>query len=75
MASPLGPCALVCCSCGGMRLECSLEFGRSSFFTHRNLILLSLGRLNTIAISSIKMGFILYMHFMEEAGEKSGQLV
>lgn len=42
-------------------MEYSLEFGRSSFFTHRDLILLSLGRLNTIAISSMINGvYIVY---------------
>lgn len=57
MSSTLDLFDLFYCRRGGISLEDSLEFGRLSFFTHHNLILLSLGRLNTIAISSMINGF------------------
>lgn len=62
MSSPLGPFDLFCFRCRGISWEYSLEFDRLSFVTHRNLILLSLGRLNAIAISSVINGvYITYV--------------
>lgn len=52
-------------------MEYFLEFDRLSFFTHHNLILLSLGRLNTIAISSLINGFYIASTFCGGRGRKS----
>lgn len=56
MSSTLDPFDLFYFRCGGISWEHSLEFDRLSFVTHHNLILVSLGRLNAIAISSVING-------------------
>lgn len=63
MSSTLDLFDLFYCRRGGISVEYSLEFDRLSFFTHNNLIWLSLGRLNTTAISSMINGFYIAYAF------------